>query len=252
SGLVPMAIPVDGSPVDLLLHEVPVPIFDPVSPPPPDPGLGGAPAPQPTGATLRIATAPVPAREYRPYELNERSSGFTFGCYEPCRCALFNQNMGGGFALVPLTGELQGGPGPLGAQEWAMVDINTVTPPRSLRPVGHQDRFRRRFTGDGIYQWFPILTPVEGARPEQRLRARLTDSAQPPVEPRDERFDSGRVPVEVQWPRLDIAIADNEYVCVNRVLQISAKPGERRPIMMPAPMPFPSPIPTPPPTPPLR
>lgn len=249
SGNVPMAVEVGGAPVDLVLYEVPFITFDPVGPPPPNPGLGGEgnpPPPQPEPglrATLRVAVAPVPTRQIVPAQLNTRESSFSEGCFEPCRCALTNQNMSGSFSLIPLNTSA-GGPGSGAATEWAMVNISTATPPTSGSPLV------RTFNGDGIYQRFPVLTPVEGARPNQRLRARLTDSQGFPADPPNDWFDSGTVPSTLSWPKIKIDIADNGFVCFNRVLSIAAKTDDtRRPTARPEPFPIGIPAPSPEPMP---
>jgi hypothetical protein len=205
---------VAGRSMDITLHEV----FTA--------GGGGT----PSTATIHLKTAALPVRSITPYTAPRTENQFLQGCYAPCDCPLMMTPMQGRFGLVDL-------PVPTAAMtghEFALVHMNFSTASPTATPTPG-----RLFHGAGVLQWIPSASANAGAT--QRLRADLADSGAAPGT--TQRFDSGNTPWSPSWPNISISIADHNFYCYNRVLEIMAHPATAT--ITPPPSPTPTPTPTP-------
>lgn len=162
---------------------------------------------------FQIDAAPVPASEIRPHTLvNGR---FLEGCLDPCDCALAQRGLSGTFNLVNLDSS-----NTATRRYWAITDATWLIAPASNAPsLGSPNH---RITGYGIYTRGPSSNRNSNALSHRMLADLFVGQNTP------ERYDSGNVPVppsNTAQFAIDIAIANNGFVCFNRVFDFIARPA---------------------------
>ena len=158
----------------------------------------------PAVASLALSAAPALAQEIRCYRLTDAST-WQEGCLDPCDCILWPE--------VPLQGTFR-----LTLQSASQLEvIYNVTDVRfeAFAPPP-ADPPRRTFTGSGTYR----RTRSPGANPSHSLSLDLTVDAGPP-----RKFASLPALDPLQFPNINLEIADNDFVCYNIILDLRAVPA---------------------------
>lgn len=121
------------------------------------------------------------------------------GCFEPCMCPiLLATDVEGAFALDAID--------PEGA--WNVYAVSEV----AWDVIFFGEPFRRA-VGEGIYRVDPA------AKLQQMVLELQIDGAEAV------RFDSGLVPIEVEWPALALAVSRNGMFCYDEVYYVRAAPA---------------------------
>lgn len=132
------------------------------------------------------------------YALSAKSE-YEEGCFDPCMCPiLLASDLEGAFSLEAL--EPQG--------TWEVHAVQDV----AWDVIFFGELFRRA-VGDGTYR-------VDTAHGLQQMVLELRVNAGEPL-----RFDSGVVPVEVQWPALALSVSRNGMFCYDEVYHVHAAPA---------------------------
>jgi hypothetical protein len=152
-------------------------------------------------ASVLIAALGVTAALADPPTVLYRLEGeydYQEGCFGQCTCPVLLGQLEGTFALTPA--------GPSGGFEtWTVSDVDWQVPELGIH-----------FTGSGLFR----QTSAQAFDVEQQLVLDLSIDGGPP-----EQYDSGVVPVEVPFPRIDALVSLYDMQCWDRVLLIEAAPS---------------------------
>lgn len=123
-------------------------------------------------------------------------SAFLKGCFPPCKCPLAAFDVSGSFVLSPVA-------------EPARVSSYEVS---NLVLVATAAETFVTLVGDGTYSIAGDL---------QRMELDLIVGVDEPV-----HFDSGWLPVEVEWPAISIVVPMNDMTCFDQVVDLVAAPSQ--------------------------
>ncbi|MBL9148425.1 MAG: hypothetical protein JNM94_07000 [Phycisphaerae bacterium] len=127
------------------------------------------------------------------------TSAFLKGCFPPCMCPLAAFGLTGSFELSPTL-------------EPSRVTTYDVS---NLVLVATTAETFVTLVGGGTYS-------IAGAKGDlQRLELELIVGVDEPV-----HFDSGWVPVEVEWPAISIVVPMNDMTCFDQVVDLVAAPSQ--------------------------
>lgn len=158
---------------------------------------------------FEVRASPVRPGAISRYCLSPVSS-YEVGCQPPCLCPISLQGLRGGFGLLPL-GDRQDTIVNFGVTGARFEIFNLFPSPSDPPPPPIVA------TGFGVYQ-------LDAATGQQRMRLELKFSDTGDVL----WFDSGWVGSAVDFPRISIALAINNFFCFDRVLNINAGPCRQR------------------------
>ena len=120
------------------------------------------------------------------------------GCFGQCTCPVLLGQLEGTFALTPA--------GPAGGFDtWTVSDVDWQVPELGIH-----------FTGSGLYR----QKSGQAFDLQQQLILDLSLDGGPP-----EQYDSGLVPVEASFPRIDALVSLYDMQCWDRVLRVDAAPS---------------------------
>lgn len=145
---------------------------------------------------IGVRALPVNHSDLRRYTLTD--SAYQFGCLPPCLCPISITGLNGTFGLVRLTE--RDGVTTYGVVRIAWTIGGPATTPADAEPM--------RVRGRGIYR-----TQAD----EHRIWLHATVGDTP-----EDEFDSGWMTRENDTSTIDIAAADNDFYCFNRVFLIHA------------------------------
>lgn len=129
------------------------------------------------------------------YELDVEY-GFQEGCFGECMCPVLVAEMTGTFGLTPGN--------PVGSfSTWTVSDVNWQVASLGLR-----------LTGSGVF------LASQGVDAQQQLILDLSSNGGAP-----ERYDSGLVPANVPFPRIQAVVSLHDLGCFDRVLSVEAAPA---------------------------